>query len=258
MEAPPNSNLYIADLPKDIDVATLTAIFTEYGSIMPGQLKLLQTPGRKSAAMIRFQLLEEAQWIKQELDGNIPQGLSEPIIVRYADTPEIKAAKQAGYAYGPMQQAWEPHAPVKGAGWKGATQVARPAPYTVGKGVGVPGKAGGKGKSCSIKTLQNGLIEAKALPGSNEMSNDKNALYISGLPSDTQDIDLYKIFAPFGPIAPRGVRAMLYPDGTCQGFGFVNFLQPEHMQAAADLLNGTSMPDGKELVVKPKAPKKAP
>lgn len=28
----------------------------------------------------------QAKWIKDNLDGNIPQGLSEPVIVRYADT----------------------------------------------------------------------------------------------------------------------------------------------------------------------------
>lgn len=28
----------------------------------------------------------KAKWIKDNLDGNIPQGLSEPVIVKYADT----------------------------------------------------------------------------------------------------------------------------------------------------------------------------
>ena len=84
------------------------------------------------------------------------------------------------------------------------------------------------------------------------------------VPFHCQDVDLYKIFAPFGAIAPKGVKAMQYPDGTCQGWGhgpqrlfllaesrelhgfkmifdarFVNYVDPMSVKAASDLLNGT-------------------
>mmetsp|Transcript_5668 Transcript_5668/g.10144 ORF Transcript_5668/g.10144 Transcript_5668/m.10144 type:complete len:309 (+) Transcript_5668:114-1040(+) len=284
MEAPPSDNLYIADLPPGFDEGSLQGIFNEYGTIT--QFKLLPNgPAGKTAAMVRFQSVDEAKWLVENLDGNIPQGLTDPVIVKYADTPQIKAAKYRAFAGGAT--GYGPAKGNSGYGKSAGKQMApavRAAPYSApkggkGKGTWVPapaagpswqdkggawkgggkapqkGKAKGKGK-CSIKALHNGLLEAQALPGCEGLDNDRNALYISGLPSDTQDVDLYRIFAPFGAIAPRGVRAMLHPDGSCQGFGFVNYVDTVSVSVAASTLNGTQMPDGNELVVKQKEPKK--
>merc|ERR1719188_2140335 len=40
--------------------------------------------------MVRVSSDEEASWIIQNLNGNIPQGLQEPIEVKPANTPESK------------------------------------------------------------------------------------------------------------------------------------------------------------------------
>lgn len=265
--APPSDNLYIADLPPGFTAESLQAIFQEYGNI--SQFKLLQNsgPGGKTAALVRFQSVEEATWLVENLNHNIPQGLSSPVIVKYADTPEMKAAKQGGFAMATSYGSVKGMGKAEGNG-KGAARVSpypsygkgqswnswEPAPMKGFKGGMEKGK--GKGKGCPIKTLHNGLLEAQALPGCGEIDNDRNALYISGLPNDTEDIDLYRIFAPFGAIAPRGVRAMRHPDGTCQGFGFVNYLESGSVQLAAATLHGTQMPGGAELIVKPKEPGK--
>lgn len=272
MEAPPNTNVYVADLPPGIDASTVQTIFSEYGTIVSGQIKVMagNAPGRKSAAMIRFSTIEEAKWIKDNLDGNIPQGLTEAVIVKYADTPEIKAAKAMGMAGG--GKGWQPmNGGGKGYG-KSKSPAARSMPYMApammgamagcmggpGKGkMNVGGmKGGGKGQWGGIKGLFTGLLEAKALPGAADSDNDRNALYVSGLPSDTQDVDLYRIFAPFGAIAPKGVKAMQNPDGSCQGWGFVNYLDAVSVTSASDMLNGTQQADGRELIVKPKDAKK--
>ncbi|CAE7198756.1 unnamed protein product [Symbiodinium microadriaticum] len=266
-QAPPSDNLYIADLPPGFTAESLQAIFQEYGNI--SQFKLLQNsgPGGKTAALVRFQSVEEATWLVENLNHNIPQGLSSPVIVKYADTPEMKAAKQGGFAMATSYGSVKGMGKAEGNG-KGAARVSpypsygkgqswnswEPAPMKGFKGGMEKGK--GKGKGCPIKTLHNGLLEAQALPGCGEIDNDRNALYISGLPNDTEDIDLYRIFAPFGAIAPRGVRAMRHPDGTCQGFGFVNYLESGSVQLAAATLHGTQMPGGAELIVKPKEPGK--
>lgn len=282
-----NDNLYVADLPAGIDDETLKTVFSAYGVVV--QHKILPNPqiGGKTAAMIRFQSVEEAQWIVENLHGNIPQGLSDPVKVRFADTPAQKAQKMGGYEKGGwgQEKGWDK-------GWgkaAGKTSTVRAAPYAEAgwgaKGGGAPawggkdagkgkgkapaafqpsytpafdsgkGKGKGKGKPVSIKVLTNGLLEAQALPGAGGMDNDTNALYIAGLPSDTQDVDLYRIFAPFGAVAPKGVRAMVHPDGTCKGFGFVNYLDPSSLQQAISTLNGTQMPDGSTLTVKAKDPK---
>jgi len=89
-----------------------------------------------------------------------------------------------------------------------------------------------------------GLCTAGALPGGANYENDENTLFVGGLPHDTTDLDLYKIFSPFGAIAPKGIKAMLHlPTGNCKGYGFVNFMDASASQAAVAALNGTTMGD---------------
>merc|ERR1719436_1918957 len=89
------------------------------------------------------------------------------------------------------------------------------------------------------------------LPGS-ALGNDDNALYVNGLPSDCQDIHLFRLCAPFGAVAPHGVMAMKNPDGSCRGFGFVNFVDASSVQAAAAALHMAEMPDGTYIKATPK------
>lgn len=266
-QAPPSANLYFAELPVGFTEADVQRVLGAYGTMT--QTKILwATPGSKVAALVRYATVDEATWIVQNLNGNIPQGLTEPVVVRYAETPESKAQKAA--AYGPAQGAYgkgqapaarvQPYTPAayspKGAkGAKGASMSYQ----TAGKGAweeawAAPAKGKGKGKgSISIKMLYKGLCESEVFPGGSKYSNDENTLFVAGLPSDTQDVDLYKMFSPFGAIAPRGVRAMLHPDGNCKGFGFVNFMDSTTSQSAITALNGAQIMDGSTLVVKQKA-----
>lgn len=123
-------------------------------------------------------------------------------------------------------------------------------------GAGGKGPAdGGKGLFISMEKVLEGFAAAQCLPGQ-DMGYDDNALHISGLPKDCDDIHLYKLMAPFGSIPPTGIKAMKHPDGTCKGFGFVNYIQPEAMEAAMQMLNGTLLPDGTVMNVTPKQARK--
>lgn len=83
---------------------------------------------------------------------------------------------------------------------------------------------------------------------------DDCMLYVRNLPMDTTDLDLYKLFSPFGTIPPRGIRAMLNPDGTCNGIGFVDFTARNAALNAIHTLNDFSLPDGRMLHVSQKLP----
>jgi len=131
------------------------------------------------------------------------------------------------------------------------------------KGCGKGGK-GGKPLDRSAFTppwggmdrILQGFLEAQCLPG-HKLGNEDNCLFVSGLPKDCDDIHLYRLLAPFGAITPTGVKAMKFPDGTCKGFGFVNFVDAANMQAAAMMLHGTQLPDGSTMsVVQKKAKQK--
>lgn len=266
MEAgPPSDNLYFADLPAGFDQEAVTRVFSAYGQIVQSKILPTTAPGGKVSGLIRFASVDEAKWICENLNGNIPQGLTEPIVVRYATQAPGKGFGKGGAQaaaglraspYGAMA-AFNPAAGLFNPAAAAAAAAAgffNPAamagfPMAADKGLG-------KGK-VSVKVLYNGLLAAGALPGNASYDGDtENTLYVAGLPADTEDLDLYKIFSPFGAIAPRGVRAMTLPDGSCRGFGFVNFNDTTASLMASQILNGTTMPDGTVLQVKPKGPGK--
>merc|ERR1719391_1151581 len=87
------------------------------------------------------------------------------------------------------------------------------------------------GAQCTINDLWKGLLRHKVLPGGT-WANDERTVLISGLPSDTTDADLLKIFSPFGAILPGGVRVTLNEDGTAKGTGMVNYQALESGLAA--------------------------
>merc|ERR1719160_638654 len=97
------------------------------------------------------------------------------------------------------------------------------------------------------------------LPGKGEgkgESTEDASIYIAGLPDDTTDLDLYKIFSSFGRIHTNGVKAMLSDDGkTCKGIGFVNYIDAESARAAVSTLDGSLLTDGSYLKVNIKKPK---
>merc|ERR1740138_470442 len=84
MEPPPSDNLFVSELPADMTEETLKSIFGAYGTIQQARLM----PGQgKNAALIRFGSQDEAVWVRDNLNGNIPQGLATPIGVKYANPP---------------------------------------------------------------------------------------------------------------------------------------------------------------------------
>jgi len=119
------------------------------------------------------------------------------------------------------------------------------------------GEKGGKGMGKAsyggrtpMTVIVRGFEDSGGLPGGRTFTNDDGAVFVGGLSPDCTDLDLYRIFAPFGAIAPRGVKAMMEEDRlTCRGFGFVNFLDGESAQAAIQTLHGTVLPDGGSLKV---------
>ena len=73
--------------------------------------------------------------------------------------------------------------------------------------------------------------------GASEAFGEKSSLYIRNLPSDADDLLLYRSFSPHGAIF--SVRVMRDEDsGACRGIGFVNFMKRSEALAAIGALNG--------------------
>lgn len=233
-EPAPSLALIISELPPGTDESQLRRVFGPYG-----ELKSLHSLGPGKVRIV-FTTQDDATWIRENLDGNIPEGLSKPIGVSYSCTvvppPAFKGVGKA-----PSQPGESPY----------GAQGASAGPYASGKGwapaAGMPGQT-----PDSIQVLKQGLRHGNMLPKG--YSSGYCNLQVTNLPADTCDVDLFEIFAPFGGIPTGGVRAMQSQDGRCSGMGFVTYFDAEHAHAALGTLNGTVLPSGTVLRVATRRP----
>jgi hypothetical protein len=77
-EPAPSAAVIIGNLPPGADEVQLRQIFGPYGTVT----SCMPLPGNK--ARVTFQSLDEAKWMRENLDNNIPEGLSQPVSIRYA------------------------------------------------------------------------------------------------------------------------------------------------------------------------------
>lgn len=273
VEAPPSDNVYVADLPEEVDEALIHSVFGNYGTVVSCKPMPSKYPGQKGAALVRFSTVEEATWLVENVNGNLAEGLIDPIQVRFANNKgERLAAKEASYgkanAHSVPQAREAREAPWRESALARAPLVPRATPWSRPSTKGAaaktwPGQAaagGGKGRgtvsSSDIGEFIRQLVKSQSLPGAGRKP-DENCLYITGLPSNTTDHDLYRMFAPFGAIPATGVKARLGDDGLCTGVGFVDFCEPDSAQDAINTLSGMAMPDGVTLLVSQKKSKSA-
>jgi len=243
-----SDHVVIGDLPADCDEEFFKTNFDAYGTLKWFKLYPPGANGKRSA-LVELGSVDEAKWLVENLHGNVPLGFETEVTVKYK--PQGKGAGGGGGGYG------------KGKDKDGG----RAGPYDGGKGggkgaagmMGMGGKGGGGGggqfnqwgysistEPSTIQDLWKGLMRHKVLPGGT-WANDEKTVLISGLPSDTTDHDLLKIFSPFGAIAPGGVRVTLNEDGTAKGNGMINFLDLEASKTAIETLNDCMLPDGRFL-----------
>eukprot|EP00401_Gymnodinium_catenatum_P018330 CAMPEP_0117484740 /NCGR_PEP_ID=MMETSP0784-20121206/14609_1 /TAXON_ID=39447 /ORGANISM="" /LENGTH=284 /DNA_ID=CAMNT_0005279313 /DNA_START=79 /DNA_END=933 /DNA_ORIENTATION=- len=255
---PPSDNLFIGDLPAELTKEDVDRIFSSYGTVQDSRVLPPKSEGQNASALVRFASVEEASWIVENLNGNIAEGLTDPVVVRFANAPgsNWKAAgkdskggkagwgeKEGGYgAWG----GWGGKGGKDGKDGKDGKAAWRPMPYGKdgkgpGKGLGKMAAKGG-GKPDCFKTVYSAARKGGVLGGGHVPEDC--IIYVRNLPPDTTDLDLYKLFSPFGAIAPSGVRAMLEVDGSCKGIGFVDFSDSAAAAAAVMALDNLTMPDG--------------
>merc|ERR1712232_831223 len=105
----------------------------------------------------------------------------------------------------------------------------------------------GKGKGeYNIKQLTGCVKSSGVLPGGVKWENDEKTVFITGLPEDTTDLDVYKLFAPFGAIALNGAIAFKDKENKekCKGVAAVNYLELAAAENCVYCMNNHPMPDG--------------
>lgn len=82
------ANLYISGLPKTITQEELESIFSPFGQIITSRVLAQEGNDKpKGVGFIRFDQRKEAERAIQSLNGTVPQGLTDPITVKFSNTP---------------------------------------------------------------------------------------------------------------------------------------------------------------------------
>mmetsp|Transcript_86483 Transcript_86483/g.245239 ORF Transcript_86483/g.245239 Transcript_86483/m.245239 type:complete len:385 (-) Transcript_86483:76-1230(-) len=88
----PTDQVYLKGLPAGFDDVQLRDIFGKYGNVTWS--KVLRADGKgDTAALVQLASIDEAQWLVDNLDGNIPQGLTSPIVVQFSRPPGATKGK---------------------------------------------------------------------------------------------------------------------------------------------------------------------
>lgn len=264
-------NIFIGDLPADIDENVVRTAMETVGTIVKMRVNYPTVPGGKSSALVQFGSANEAKWAVDTLNGTTPPGFVSPAKICFAESPEEKMVRQYGkgeaktggaarmspYPAGQAVNPWASGGTAVNPGL--ATPGGAPDWFAAGPPVAVQSSPKGGGKAKGKKSLSKGLgagvsihhclgrMEEQGLIPNPKSAAPDCVVYVKNLPSDCTDLEIYKMFAPFGAIS--SARAIWQDDGTCKGYGFVNFVEPVGAQSAIAMLNGFQMTNGQILGV---------
>jgi len=87
--APENETLFVKSLPLESTPEGLQAIFSQYGGVK--SVKVLPPSGGRTvvAAFVIMNSVEEAKWIVENVNGQVPTGLQNPVEVIFASPREF-------------------------------------------------------------------------------------------------------------------------------------------------------------------------
>jgi len=213
-EAPPCDNLYVQNLPADITEDRLKSVF---GGGVVKQCKVLpsKNPGQSTCvALVRFESVEAAQFVRETMDGQVLPGLDMPVTLRYNAGKSKAQGKGDSWGWG---DSWG-----KGGGYgKAACGKGGAEQFSPYGGAGDSGGKGGKGE---------------APPGDN--------LYITGLPNGVDEEFMKALLGEFGTIVQ--CKVMPSKDGV-QTHSMVRFQSVEEAtyvkeNCSGQMIEGTTTP----------------
>ncbi|XP_068608542.1 ELAV-like protein 1a isoform X2 [Brachionichthys hirsutus] len=211
-----DANLYISGLSKSMTQKDVEDMFSRFGHIINSRVLVDQATGTAGAsrgvAFIRFDKRAEAEDAIENLNGKIPPGACEPIIVKFAASPnQTKGTQLISQVY---------HNPSRRFGGPVHHQAQR---FRFSP-MGVDHMGGMGGVS---------------VPGS---SSSGWCLFIYNLGQDADENMLWQMFGPFGAVS--NVKVIRdFNTNKCKGFGFVTMTNYEEAAMAIASLNGYRLGD---------------
>ncbi|XP_061191946.1 ELAV-like protein 1 isoform X1 [Saccostrea cucullata] len=218
------ANLYISGLPKSLTQLDLEKMFNDCGQIITSRILYDQNTGlSKGVGFIRFDQRVEAERAIQKLNGTIPDGATEPITVKFANSP---SSNKNGAALTPLTLA--PYLPQ-------TRRFLGPIHHPSSRIRYSPLDAG------SILGTANTLIPTAAAATAGSALNGAGwCIFVYNLAPETEDSTLWQLFGPFGAV--QNVKVIRdFQSQKCKGFGFVTMTNYDESLMAIQSLNGFAL-----------------
>lgn len=215
------ANLYISGLPKTITQEELEEIFRPYGEIITSRVLTQEGNDKlKGIGFIRFDQRKEAERAITALNGTTPKGLTEPITVKFSNTP------------GQNKNVTPPAVPAflnpQLTRRLGAIH------HPINKGLARFSPMGGEVIDMMLPAAANGLASASLATGGGW------SIFVYNLAPETEENALWQLFGPFGAV--QNVK-IIKDNATnqCKGYGFVTMTNYEESMLAIRALNGYTL-----------------
>ncbi|CRK97270.1 CLUMA_CG010666, isoform A [Clunio marinus] len=217
------ANLYISGLPKTITQEELEEIFRPFGEIITSRVLTQEGNDKlKGIGFIRFDQRKEAERAIAALNGTTPKNLTEPITVKFSNTPGQNKQNQA-----PAVPAFlNPQ----------LTRRLGAIHHPINKGLARFSPMGGDLAMDPTLMLPaaNGALAGGLATGGGW------SIFVYNLAPETEENALWQLFGPFGAV--QNVK-IIKDNATnqCKGYGFVTMTNYEESMLAIRALNGYTL-----------------
>ena len=95
-EPPPSETLFVTGLPIDCTNEYGKEIFSQYGTVKEVTTLPVSAGKNAKAAFVIMETVDDAKWIVEHVNGNVPQNLTSPVTIVFA-TPRSDRFKGGGF-----------------------------------------------------------------------------------------------------------------------------------------------------------------
>ncbi|CAD5111936.1 DgyrCDS1198 [Dimorphilus gyrociliatus] len=231
------ANLYICGLPKGMTQQELEGLFSQCGRIITSRILYDHTTGlSKGVGFIRFDQRSEAERAIKQLNGTIPDSASEPITVKFANSPSSNKTSVAGPT-SLLPASLTSSSALAGYLSPAGRRFLGPIHHQAGRFRSVDRFSPMDG-STLVPTANSAA--ASALLSGNSLNGSGWCIFVFNLAPETEENVLWQLFGPFGAVQSVKIIREVNTQ-KCKGFGFVTMTNYEEAVMAIQTLNGYSL-----------------
>ncbi|KRY38871.1 ELAV-like protein 3 [Trichinella spiralis] len=224
------ANLYISGLPDAYTVKELEELFSPFGRIITSRILVDNATGiSKGVGFVRYDKKGEADAAIAKLNSTIPPGGTEPIVVKFANSPSSSNHRAAIHVAQAAQAALAAQVPL--AFWNAGATARRfqgPIHHTA---------AANRFRYSPLGTdlLAGSLLSAAAAMAPQNNSATGFSIFVYNLAPEVEESKLWQLFGPFGAVLNvKVIRDM--QTNKCKGYGFVTMTNYDEALAAISMI----------------------